>query len=263
MHEEKAELLEGNFFISDFPKNTFLSAFLFKIDSSLNLDDLKISTWIDGDYYGRLWLPVSDLLCKWLKVSKYFLIPPDYHFSAPLFLQPCWGKMVHVTTYITKKNKTLSKMSFEPLGEAVPTGGLCFKSVTLTFGKKRWIHVLKQLPFVFVQIPLGEELNYVDISSETPFNLTPTYDPQIYLLIMSNILNSDKDCARLLREFLKRPYDPVWYNHEAYNIYLTAIRFSFKIAHFDVLSYPDTPIIDCPRFKTDLVHAVMFESTLN
>lgn len=254
MNAEKRELLEGGYTIQEFPEKSRLSCFLYQCDPRCDVNELGLSLRVEDQYLGYLPIRVDVLLCKWLKISKYFTVPTGYNFAASLFLQPYWD-FTKCLVALEESHAVLKTIRFmDPDYTIAPNDGLVFETKSRIFC---WVVLPDQLPFVFIQTDEDKELVASDIECSIPFKLVPTSDSHIKLLIISNILNSYKDCARLFREYLKRPHNPVWYTQNRFKFFL---RFNT----FQVLCWIDNSLNstrhanfhDC-NFETDLVTAIM------
>lgn len=237
----KKEFLSGCQRIADFSQTDKCYLLIPKIDGSL------IELMMGQKDLLSITIRMDRLIGKWLKIKKYFVIPEHEHLCSILFLQPIWTNPgFNLTLTDSTGYHVWCTIPPTALGESEPrdytwlNNNLFFK-LDHSAGKSGLNIILSMsLPFVFIQlksrhyiarkdsyhpVPLDEEnLNIVDFNLQQEdiqiYNysegriansrLINTSDPSIYLLVFSDILQTSKDCAKLLRRFLKNPDNPVW-----------------------------------------------------
>lgn len=103
----------------------------------------------------------------------------------------------------------------------------------------------KHFPFLFVRIlPTYQSLTEFEIIAKTwntqdhfdnesidiTVKVCPTSDPSVFLIIVSSILETDKDCAKLLRSFVKKDLPSSWDLFES-NTSLKNLNVSLNFKH--------------------------------
>jgi hypothetical protein len=251
----KQELLSGTARIEDF-NHEFLKCFLFPSYLE-DRDDLMINCGFGEEELRPLPLSINKLLCQWLRVTKYFSIPYGYSFAACLFLLPDWypsscmveiwdddGHTVWISSYCPGNTKISGFVKRSPLSFS-------------WFGptSDEVIRVSLQFPFSFVWLFKGDTISTNDLNCSCGIELISTSEAQIRLLLFSDILHSAKDCARILREYLKRPTKPMW--NSTYTQFLVKIesRVPFVIHHPELNNLSQLNSSD--PFDTDLVSALV------
>lgn len=236
----KKELLSGYQRIVDFSQTDKCYLLIPKIDGSL------IELMIRHKELSTITMRMDRLVGKWLKVKKYFVIPEDKHLCSILFLQPIWinpGFIIHLTDAAGNSvgQMTPASLSHSGLDEHAWLNENLMFALHHSIGKRGLsIPLSMALPFVFIQltslhhisrkdsyhpVPLdNENLNIFDFNLHQEdfqihnygdglfpsYRLITTSDPSIYLLVFSDLLQTSKDCAKLLRRFMKNPDNPVW-----------------------------------------------------
>lgn len=179
------------------------------LSSDDNLSILHIATqqqFYHYEYHCLIPLAIDRLLGKWLKITKYFTIPFDQHFCSLAFLQPSYPKSVELVTptFIPPAHFRCSLTSFKA---SVGQEG---------DAKSTIIQIARPFFWFFVRIISKDdiELHSSDFvlrdrraqeQGDLDFNLIATSDPTIYVFIMPSFLKTIKDCAKILRQFMKRP----------------------------------------------------------
>lgn len=222
--EQKKDLLCGAQKIFDFSSTDMCYLLMPKseggsIDLVLNYYD-----------YSCITVRIDRLLGKWLKIKKYFILPKDEHFCSLLFIQPIWRNpgfalnlfdSTHLNVWHAGWSRTFDSADWLKQN-------LAFQLEQRTGKYGLDMELPMSMPFVFIQLKskittLGDapiervELKQEDIQIGNYYGetlpscrLINTSDPEIYLLVFSDLLQTSKDCAKLMRRFLKNPDNPVW-----------------------------------------------------
>lgn len=261
MQIDKQELLTGEIRIEEF-NDDFLRCFLFPVDTHVDTENLSVVVMADEYSLGGIPYPMNKLLCRWLKITKYFTIPDGWDFAAFLFLQAFWYTTNCRVELWNDNSKIKWTNSFDPppdaAGKDLLKQRLLFRFMSSAYCR-RVLYIYSQLPFVFVHLyPHTNLLSPGDINCSHEFLLLPTSEPSIMMLIFSTVLNSTKDCARLFREYLKRPSNVLWrtdYQISAFDVEMECgIPFDLYIPSLSSIHYT-LPRMD--NFDTDLISAVM------
>jgi hypothetical protein len=176
-------------------------------------DNLVPSVQIDFEYRHRHFyvdVAIDRLLSRWLKLDKYFDIAGgEWRVCAFLFLQPIWDNVFTMSRY--------SSWTYSPNQQSLESPRWIFEMTysNLRRNSQSAIHVQLSLPFLFVQNMYRSDfdLRQSDLvctrqRQDLPFKLVPTKNnSSIYIMIFSNVLKTEKDCAKLLRLYLKNPQD--------------------------------------------------------
>lgn len=263
MYQDKADLLRGCERISEFPRDSFLSCYVFKFDPTRNLDKLILAANVEDANLGSMSVRMNKLLCKWLKIKKYFDVPNGWGFVALIFLDVRGWAPDHcglsVSTHNFNSVYKVQYVSRDPHGYSGRTG-LFFHTKEFTCAT---LYLSRQLPFAFVKSrSFNKELLTTElITCNIPFKLVPTSDPEIQLLIVSGILHSDKDCARLLREYLKRPNNPAWRLYQKIRVHIDMTYGLWRFQNFCMeKDYAQFDSSDLHRNRSDLVNLVVSEN---
>lgn len=179
-------------------------------------------------------LSLDKLLGKWLKIKKYFIIAEHQHFCSLLFLQPIWRNPGFGLILYNSDGLCVWELPSSPrLDYRVWSRQNSTFSLERSSSGKHGLHIelSMSMPFVFIELKskynssfdksellhMNSNLRQEDIRiynyyGEPLFSgrLVPTSDPTIHLLVFSEFLQTSKDCAKLVRRFLKNPNNLVW-----------------------------------------------------
>lgn len=164
---------------------------------------------------------IDNLLVKWLKIKKYIQVPEDRKILAILFVQPFW--INHSMSIAV--NQTFQRVEdlFKPPGGKKKSRNGQLHCCT-NDSSDLVLDIDYRMPFAFVLVNssilrsfgVNDIITFmadVDVSlycKTRPTKLIPTNNPLIALLIFSDILQDEKDCAKLMRKYLKNPTHPAW-----------------------------------------------------
>lgn len=225
-------------------------------------------------------LQVDRLFGKWLKINRYFQVPKGYHMSAMLFLQPIWLNE-HFGVDLSDRGR-------EVLWSIPSTRGNGCDPPWILGCHERWASANSLIlsfslnfafPFVVVRSTSGvvliredfvcyEALSFKEIYN---FGLAPTWDPTIFLLTFSNLLTTEKDCAKLLRCYLKYPSKYQFGSAQLSFICRSEVETINFYQHnltwqtTDTLTQQQSENNDCPSFAKDVEHDArnLFTQRLN
>lgn len=159
------------------------------------------------------------LLGKWLKIKKYIDLPDQQRLVAILFIQRIWINdffKIHITSPHQASLRVVKPQIWANFDQ------MCYDAKVLktyrsrqTSGLPIQMSINCRFPFVFAEISdcnlaFLTESDFDCSFGSKPMTILPTCNPRIYLLIFSSILRNEKDCAKLLRCFLKNPNHFVW-----------------------------------------------------
>lgn len=168
---------------------------------------LRISLFEDTTertYKTSIPLVIDKLLGKWIKMKKYLISPFGYHICALALLQPKWNPST-IIMLLTKMQNWIFEV------KAAVMSNFALTSYTLQIldvvEPVRWCMFQAPLAWMFVRtLDEGDILYEGDITCPSiDCSLLPTSDPTIYILSFSRNLCSAKDCAKILRQYLKYP----------------------------------------------------------
>lgn len=162
---------------------------------------------------------VDRLIGQWLKLERYVdWIPYNQSILAFLFLQPVWNNSNLAIDQLTNgENRPIC----EPLTNSRDPMRLRGFSQTIPISEPSknfeiFVPFSRQFPFLFLKLDHpSKDLTKKDItvyishnnSKQIPYEIVPTRDKRIFLVIVSNIISKEKHCAKILRHFLKKPED--------------------------------------------------------
>lgn len=160
---------------------------------------------------------LDTLLGQWLKIKEYVIAPVDHRLIAILFVQPIskndfFEVRLRQATgrrdiYIPNPLKNTDKLW--------TSGVLRANRKWISRGVVDRLIIYPQFPFAFIEIRNEQNVYFVESDfelhcKERNVKFVPTSKRDIFLLIFSDILDDHKDCAKLLRQYLKNPYHFVW-----------------------------------------------------
>lgn len=205
------------------------------IDPLLAESEQSLIVYLESDALNSVMtLNFNYLIGKWLKVKKYIDLPPDQDLVALLFLQPIWmNYFFEVTVRRVWRSKVFPQEVLSTLADPKPfcsvrkfhpppfsgTGilGVCDQYISDT--QRHTVYVDHRFPFVVVEFIVDSQeiidLYAIDIQqpcSQRRSEIVPTLNSKIWIILMSQVLQDEDDCAKLLRQFLKHPHNPIWTN---------------------------------------------------
>lgn len=189
------------------------------VNSSRTLDNLEFNARITF----TISLRMDKLIGDWIHINQFFQVPDNCQVLASLFIQPIdsiadFAIYIQTPSQILRTIPAASNVKYSTLDTL--WGYLSIGANYRPKGQFFETYIYQQFPFVFLQIR-GSEC-YLDSSQITcqtkrggskmdiPFDLVPTRDPDIYLLIVSNVIKKEKHCAKLFRHFFKHPDDTLY-----------------------------------------------------
>lgn len=201
MYQTKQDLLRGHEKINQFDQQHCIalipSSEIFPIDFTYN-----------GRYFHIVHM-IDRLLSRWLKLRKYFIMEDqNWCVCAFLFLQPIWDNV------FTVGKKLDWKFECRPDREFLEQPDWIFEATYTNLTPKSSTRIYMPFAFPFLFLLTRANSSFLQESdlicrhrsrNQIYFKLLPTKNPSIYLLIFSNILKTEKDCAKLLRSYLKNP----------------------------------------------------------
>lgn len=199
MGESKGEILEGLGGYNRF-NNQIAKAFSVRISDDKEMQMICLRFPHQNSVGGRKDLTISfqldKLIGKWIKLSKYFSKIPGYHLSSLAFLQPGYNNRMEVQ---------LVSIEYKPIIDW--TASFVCQTTIGWMSRRRIFELSPPFDWIFLRLLLADDisLNPQDLTCSVKFKLVPTSNPKIYLLIFSNVLSTAKDCAKILRCFLKSP----------------------------------------------------------
>lgn len=267
MDNAKRELLTGCARITEFDDKDYCYVLVPKLEQGsimLNTNQRQNMSSIS--------LRLDRLLGKWLKIKKYFDIPVGQQLCSLLFLQPIWKNSIVNVVY--NNGTPYDGISGNLRPEFILDDYLVWKksnNIIQSWGgsNHHWFyaHISIQLPFLFVELsPNDFELFESDIRCpRLDYKLIRTSDPTIYLLAFSRLLPTDKDCAKLLRQFLKNPTNPIWSIYDTYEIplYLAKPVTIRALWVKGVISLKSAQDLICDNTNDDLLSRVYNDSLEN
>lgn len=236
--DQKRELLNGGYeMIENLPADSCFIAipepdpFKYK---ALIVEFLSVC----GDDEFIITLQLDNLLVKWLKIKNFINLPQRHKILAILFLQPFW-KNDYLSVLLEQPSKSdRSYIIYSPPITYGSSSGVLVCMGSVHPGQTR--NVDSRFPFAFVELYYKAEHRFdIDCCTEADFEqccrertvkFMRTSKEGIYLLIFSQILKDEADCAKLLRKYLKNPTHSVWMDPMVGN-------FSFKTAAIPGLLY--------------------------
>lgn len=225
--------------------------------------EFVISTQENGSEIADLPVRLDRLLSKWLKLSKRHSIPENWHSSSLYYLQ--------MRSQVLKNSQTELFFNCDPIATVKhnfpSNSSQCVEfnqSVCLKFSPKapyyNIVVMSKWLPFVIVRMVNLDDLFLTaqDFDCDFPFDLVPTTDSTIYVLVFSKILSTAKDCAKLLRLYCKFKTHDIW-SSKGFHFFLVRLE-SSKTIKTTSIAFDKGQKPDCQQKQQPLQQKLDFAS---
>lgn len=168
------------------------------------------------------------LLCKWIKLKKYISKPAGHQILGLLFLQTKFFGVRNDVFEISSQNcylgSTPNECLYSPIRRESPCSALRWQKVITTNRLDNYPNdrsdsyvINVRIPFIFVEIldnretwMLSDESYLAELIPNSETNrfikrLIPTHSDRIFIISFSQLFQTEKDCAKLMRKVLLYP----------------------------------------------------------
>ena len=180
-----------------------------------------------GHVFITISIYMDRLLGKWLKLSKSVDLPDNF------CVLTLYSLFRHVQIIKLHKGSVLIDSS----SNALP---YVYYDKYLTIVHRRHdlnlaYDVPHCLPFFLLESNRFDLLS--DIRCDRPITLLETSKPRIYILSFSNIIRTEKDCAKLLRTYSNNLHHPVWdVRQESFRVKISINLSEYSLIQFQLIS---------------------------
>lgn len=222
--DAKREVLKSYVRIEELPLGSCFLTWNKNESDHSNVENIELKYMGDaGQKFGTtIGLQVDKLLGSWIKIKQCINYPANQRILAFLALQPLWMNN-YFEVWIHERYRQYRIFEPQPFYWFDGEPYLSARQTLLNLGNNQLVYIDPKFPFVFVEfMTSGEETNIMTtddfmierLSTKRKVHFLPTSNPRVYLLILSDVLETEKDCKKIMRKYLKTPNHPVWEKYE-------------------------------------------------
>lgn len=227
----KAQVLENYVRIEELPSHGCFKTYSVCDDPNiLSCIEFRFKEYTERTQSCSISIQVDKLLGRWLKIKQFINFPTDQRIIAILALQPIWLNY-YFEIWINEQPSRSYYCLLKPQPFYQIAGGAHLSVQQHLLGPRNtaFSYLDPRFPFVFVEFMTESErsnnLTVKDLivkcnSVSRRIHSLPTSNPRVHLLIFSDVLETKKDCKKIMRKYLKTPNHPVWTKYDLVGQYL-------------------------------------------
>lgn len=224
----KSQVLDSYVRIEELPVNSCFKTFNKDLYDGMDRPDIYFFEMQGGGLKLSISVQLDKLLGQWIKIKESINYPSNERILTILLLQRMWFNdyfKIAISDEWTMEPNSRTIFFYQPDHYYCRIGNLELLSVS-----RRWayddiaFYMDCRLPFLFIEIMTQCEpkiltlqdiqIEIADPNCNRQVHLSPTSNPKIYLLILSDVLETERDCKKIVRRYLTTPNHPVWTKYD-------------------------------------------------